>query len=46
LQVYRFAAGRAVSAPAEAHMVAAPSEVVTSPGAVARRQSLEVPDGP
>jgi hypothetical protein len=45
LQVYRFAAGRAASAPA-AHPAATPSEVVTSPGAVARRQSLEVPDGP
>ena len=45
LQVYRFAAGRAALAPAS-HPATAPAEVVTSPGAVARRQSLEVPDGP
>jgi len=43
LQVYRFATGRTVPA-AVPHAVAA-SEVTVTPGAVARRQSLEVPDG-
>ena len=46
LQVYRFAAGRTVPAAVAPHAAVAPSEVAPTPGAVARRQSLEVPDGP
>jgi glycosyltransferase involved in cell wall biosynthesis len=45
LQVYRFAAGRAVPSAAAAHPAAAASGAAASSGAVARRQSLEVPDG-
>ncbi len=46
LQVYRFAAGRTAPAALTPHSAVAASEVAASPGAVARRQSLEVPDGP
>ena len=46
LQVYRFAASRTVPALVMAHAAAPASEVAASSGAVARRQSLEVPDGP
>jgi glycosyltransferase involved in cell wall biosynthesis len=45
LQVYRFAAGRTVLAAVAPHAAVAPGEIASSPGAVARRQSLEVPDG-
>lgn len=46
LQVYRFAASRTAPAPVMAHAAAPASEVAASPGAVARRQSVEVSDGP
>jgi glycosyltransferase involved in cell wall biosynthesis len=45
LQVYRFAARRTSPAQDPSHALP-PADVVTTPGAVARRQSVGVPDGP